>query len=91
MSHADKVLNEWKQKIPKSVPLEDVEQVLDHFSISWRKGKGGSHNIVVNDQRLSGSRWFLGGNLSIPSVSGRSVKGVYVKSLMNALRWIGVI
>ena len=89
MSHADKILAEWKQRIPKSVPVEDVEQVLDHYSISWRQG--GKHNIVVNDQRLNGSRWFLGGNLSMPTVSGRSVKGHYIKNLVNALRWIGVI
>jgi hypothetical protein len=89
MSQAEKIVKGWIQRVPKSASIEDVELVLRHYEIASRKG--GKHTIIVNDQRLSGSRWFLGGNLSIPTVSGRAVKGCYIRNLVNALRWIGVI
>ena len=86
---AEKTISNWIKRIPREVSVEEVKQVLAHFSISWRPG--GKHNIVVNDSRLSGYGWYLGGNLSIPTVGGRMVKGHYIKNLIGALRMMGLI
>jgi hypothetical protein len=60
-------------------------------SISIQIPGGKEQSIVVNDSRLNGMDGFVGGHLSIPSVNGRTVKGHYIKDLVTAMRWMGVI
>ena len=96
MTH-EKILESWSRFIPPRVPLRDVLTVAENIFEKVENPRRGSH-MKVFDSRLRRffsanpgySRICLNGCFSIPHVSGREVKRVYVENMLKMIEIIKV-
>lgn len=84
MDKAEKIIQKWKANRPVTVPVDDVRIVLEKFFPGKWKWDGGSH-IVVTESILKAHPKFNLGIITIPTVSGRSVKQFYIKNILQAI------
>jgi hypothetical protein len=93
----EKTLESWSRFIPPRVPLRDVLTVAENVFEKVENPRRGSH-LKVFDSRLKKffnanpdySRICLNGCFSIPHVSGREVKRVYVENMLKMIEIIKV-
>ena len=85
MARVDKILERWRNRKPREVPKGEVSVVLNAFSGFQIDQKRGSH-VVVRHELLKGVPNFgPDGEFSFPVKNGRVVKGVYLKSILEAV------
>lgn len=90
-----KILESWTQYIPPRVPLRDVLTVAKNIFENVENPRRGSH-LKIFDSRLKKffianpdySRICLNGCFTIPHVSGREVKKVYVENMLKMIEII---
>jgi hypothetical protein len=91
MKKALKLVEQWKNKLPTDATLEEVKLVIGYFfdseSIKFNEGRG-SHQIKIEHQSLRYHPKCFDGILTIPIVSGRYVKNIYIKWLLNSIELI---
>lgn len=88
---ADKILETWKAHVPPNVPLADVLLVIKNKFERLIPPDGG--HFKVFDSRLLRFQKMapdypmecLNGTFHIPTLSGRKVKGKYVKRILDLL------
>lgn len=87
MAKRDKLLEKWRNNTPKEAPVSEVEAVVNYYFRDSRvKGRRGSHNIVVKDERFKGIGEFGAlGRLEIPVKSGQKIKGIYLQKIVRAI------
>lgn len=88
---ADKILEAWKVQVPPIVPLEDILLVVKAKFERLLPSEGG-HYRVFDSRLLRFQKMFpdyriecLNGTFHIPTLSGRKVKGRYVKRVIELL------
>jgi hypothetical protein len=87
MSKADEILKDWEKKRPVEVRIGDVEIVLEkYFPGEWVWKK--SSHIVVTSKILAIHPQFRLGIMTVPTVSGKTVKGVYINNIVKAIEFI---
>jgi predicted RNA binding protein YcfA (HicA-like mRNA interferase family) len=74
MANVDRIVARWRQH-PAQVPLRDVYQVLEAYDYRLHHITG-SHHVFVKPGSPS---------VSVPTISGRHVKRVYVKTILALL------
>ena len=84
MSRREKLLARWKNGVTDELK-ESVLALLKHYGLE----PSGPHN-VIRDSRLADHPRFLG-TLTVPVSRGQKVKGVYLRHIVEALEWMGVI
>jgi hypothetical protein len=96
MTH-EKILESWSRFIPPRVPLRDVLTVAENVFEKVENPRRGSHMKVFNSRlrkffsaNPDYSRICLNGCFSIPHVSGREVKRVYVENMLKMIEIIKV-
>jgi len=88
LSKREKLISKWRQSLPTEEEFESVRSLLEHFGFTSRFV---SSHYVVHHDKLEGNPHFFNGELSIPVKNGRQVKGFYLRSVLEALEYIGVI
>jgi hypothetical protein len=91
MASAEELYKKWKSSPPKEVSVADLRKVaFGLLKPEWvRERDRGSHFLIVEHEILKHFPEFGGhGTLSISSVSGRSVRGHWVKRLVKAINYI---
>ncbi|MBD3378514.1 addiction module toxin, HicA family [candidate division KSB1 bacterium] len=83
MSRIEKILKSWQQR-PVSVPKNQVLSVLDRYGFDIEK-KSGSHIIVRHSGLINKSGFGINGEFTIPVKGGQSVKGFYLKRILEAI------
>lgn len=87
MSKGNRILESWVERRPTEVRVRDVEVVLEeYFPGAWEWKK--SSHIIVRCDILDINPKFRLGLITIPTVSGRIVKGVYVAEIIKAIDFI---
>jgi hypothetical protein len=87
MSKADEILKSWETRRPVEVRIGDVEIVLEkYFPGEWVWQK--SSHIVVTSKILAIHPQFRMGIMSVPTVSGRTVKSFYINNIIKAIEFI---
>jgi len=83
-TRAERILQKWRQNLPTEASVSDVQKVLDAYfeEVTWPKG---SH-IKARHKALSSVHGHgVPGILDVPTVRGRSVKKVYLKTILHAI------
>ncbi len=90
MSRRERKIQSWLENPPTDAPVDEVEAVVKYyFPQSRLPNRRGSHNIVIEDDRLKGFGDFGPlGQLQIPVKGGQKVKGVYLQKLAEAIEVI---
>lgn len=88
MTKRDKLLSNWKTNTPTTAKRTEVESLLEIYFPGEYSLDGGSH-IVVESKRLKQLQSTAPyGILTIPLKSGRHVKRVYLKKLIEVIEEI---
>jgi len=88
---ADKILEAWKNHVPPEVPLDDVLQVIKARFERLILPDGGHYKVfdsrLLRFQKMAPDYPMecFNGTFHIPTLSGRKVKGKYVKRILNLL------
>lgn len=87
MGKRDRLLTKWRDNPPTDAPVDEVEAVINYFFSGSRvKGRPGSHNLIIRDDRLKDKGEFGPlGRLEIPVKGGQKVKGIYLQKLAQAI------
>jgi len=87
MSKAEEILQSWEKKRPVEVRVGDVEIVLNkYFPDEWEWKK--SSHIVVSSKILTSHPQFRLGIITVPTVSGKTVKSFYIHNIIKAIGFI---
>ncbi len=88
----EEILAKWRQSPPVNTSKEEVEKVVEHyFPGLFTYSQKGSHWLRITDPvlKMAQDNGFdtgtLGGMLSFSLVSGKTVKGYQIKSLLDAI------
>ena len=84
MSNVEKILQKWILSRPVTLNKNEVETVLIKYSFNIDK-KRGSHWVVSHPALINKPNFGSLGEFSIPIKSGRKVKGVYRKEILEAI------
>lgn len=92
MGKYEKLIIRWMQNPPASASSDEVINMITHFGVHIRPGKG-SHFVIVDARLHDFSEKFpnmgiMGGVMSIPLVGGKEVKSIYIKRLVQFLQFI---
>lgn len=87
MAKIEKVLEKWKNSIPPTTPIEDVEKVARSYGFVIEVKKG-SHTIYSHEKLIGESGYSEFGGFTVASVKGRHVKRVYIQDLLKAIEII---
>lgn len=86
MAKPEELHQRWKENCPTEAGRNDVEKVAKHYLGDWLTEGAGSHFLIVEHPALSYCSAFGGKDtLAISLKSGRNVKGIWVKRLMQAI------
>ena len=91
MPSAEKLYEKWKKNCPTEVDIADFEKVITHYLGRWLRPKKGktSHHFIVDHPALSIHPAFCGKDtLCVSVVSGRKVKGIWVRHTLEAIKSI---
>lgn len=92
MGKYEKLITRWLQDPPASAPSNEILNLITHFGLTIRPGKG-SHFVIV-DRRLQEfsekypNMGIMGNVMSIPLVGGKEVKSIYIKRLVQFIRFL---
>ncbi|NOX89102.1 MAG: type II toxin-antitoxin system HicA family toxin [Calditrichaeota bacterium] len=84
MSKIEKILKKWESK-PTEVSKDEVVNVLERFGFELDL-KRGSHIVVRHLKLIDQPNFGSMGEFTIPSKHGRTVKGVYLKKILIAIK-----
>lgn len=80
-----KILEKWRNNIPRDVRWEEVRNVLDtFFEGKWRQNRS-SHVTVGDENLVRYPEYQPYGEFSIPIKGGKTVKKFYVQRLVCAI------
>ena len=90
MSKQEKRFIEWKNNPPIEADVDEVKSLIKAFigKECFIKDSKGSH-IKIQHEKLKGIPDFgVDGRCHIPTKSGKKVKGIYIKKLINVIEII---
>lgn len=87
MSKAEDILKNWEKTRPVEVRIGDVVIVLEKYFPGEWEWKKGSH-IVVSSKILAIHPQFRLGIMTVPTVSGKTVKSFYINTIIKAVGMI---
>jgi len=87
MSKRQKLIWQWRESPPTEEDVKKIRLVLEYFGFTIRPG--GKHKMVASHPGLRDHPFITMGQITIPTVSGRKVKGFYVKRIVEALEYLG--
>ncbi len=87
MTQLEKKLWKWKETKPPYVEKNEVFSILKRFGFEYRE-KSGSHVIVSHPALLEREDYGKIGCFTIAIKSGRKIKYVYLKNIIEAIEII---
>jgi hypothetical protein len=87
MSNGEEIVKNWEKKRPTEVRVREVIAVLEEFFPGKWEWKKSSH-IVVTSEILAIHPQFRLGIMTVPTVSGKTVRNCYISNIIKA---IGII
>lgn len=85
MGKPEKNIEAWRQRVPVEVRKEQVLAVLQRWFPDQYEFKSGSHIVVTVEKFRGRPGYGPDGDFSIPVRNGQTVKGFYVKGLIQAI------
>ena len=87
MSARQKLIEKWRTCPPTEESFNTVRSVLEYYGFTVRSG--GRHHVAHHDG-LRDHPDFPMGQICIPTVKGRTVKGYYLRNIVVAFEYLGV-
>jgi len=87
MSRRQKLIQRWRDSPPTEEQFEKIRSVLEYYGFTFRFG---SSHPVASHPDLRDNPSFQMGEITIPTMKGRMVKGFYLKRIIVALEYLGV-
>ncbi|HXK48850.1 MAG TPA: type II toxin-antitoxin system HicA family toxin [Clostridiales bacterium] len=89
MTKNEKLIEKWKNYLAPEVPRKDVEKVARTYGFNIESSSSGGSHMIYSHVKLIGEPGYSEiGGFTVPYVSGKTVKKIYVKNLLKAIEII---